>query len=56
MIKSRSVRWAGHIASMGYKRHACRVLVGKSEGTRPLRRPEHRWEDNIKMVYRDIGF
>jgi hypothetical protein len=50
------MKWAGHIANMGQKRHACRVLMGKSEGTRPLGRPRHLWENNIKMDYRDVGF
>jgi hypothetical protein len=44
MIKSRRMRWAGHVARMGEKRNACRILVGKPEGKRPLRRPRRRWE------------
>ncbi|KDR19299.1 hypothetical protein L798_06094 [Zootermopsis nevadensis] len=43
------VRWAGHVACMGENRNAYRVLVGKPNGKRPLGRPRHRWEDNIKM-------
>jgi hypothetical protein len=43
MIKSRRMRWAGHVARMGEKRNACRILVGKPEGKRPLVRPRHRW-------------
>jgi hypothetical protein len=43
MIKSRAMRWAGHVASMGEKRNAYRLLVGKPEGKRPLRRPSRRW-------------
>jgi len=43
------MRRAGHVASMGKRRGAYRVLVGKSEGKRPLGRPKRRWEDNIKM-------
>ena len=49
MIKSRRVRWAGHVARMGERRGVYRVLVGRPEGKRPLGRPWRRWEDNIKM-------
>jgi hypothetical protein len=49
IIKSRRMRWAGHVARMGEKRNVCRLLVGKPEGKRPLRRPRHRWIDNIKL-------
>jgi hypothetical protein len=49
IIKSRMMRWAGHVARMGEKRNACRLLVGKPEGKRPLGRPRHRWMDNIRM-------
>jgi hypothetical protein len=52
MIESRRMRWAGHVARMGPKRNACRTLVGKPEGKRPLGRPRHRWVDNIKMDLR----
>jgi hypothetical protein len=52
MIKARRVRWAGHVASMGAKRNAYRILVGKSEGKRPLGRPRRKWEYNIKMDLR----
>jgi hypothetical protein len=45
MIKSRRMRWAGHVARMGEKRNAYRILVGKPEGKRPLRRPRRRWMD-----------
>jgi hypothetical protein len=48
MIKSR-MRWAGHVARIGEKRTAYRILVGKPEGKRPLGRPRRRWVDNIKM-------
>jgi hypothetical protein len=54
-IKSRRMRWAGHVARMGEGRGAYRVLVGRPEGKRPLERPRWRWEDNIKMDLRDIG-
>jgi hypothetical protein len=48
MIKSRRMGWAGHVALMGEKRNAYRILVGKPEGRRPLGRRRHRWVDNIK--------
>jgi hypothetical protein len=56
VIKSRWMRWAGHVARMGEKRNAYRILVGKPEGKRPLGRPRRRWVDNIKMVIRDLGW
>jgi hypothetical protein len=56
VIKSRRLRWAGHVARMGEKRGAYRDLVGKPEGRRPLGRPRRRWEDNIKMDLRDVGW
>jgi hypothetical protein len=43
MIKSRRMRWAGHVAQMGEKRNAYRILVGKPEGKRPLGKPRRRW-------------
>ena len=49
VIKSRRMRWAGHIARMGKRRGAHRVLVRKPEGKSPLARPRLRWEDNTKM-------
>jgi hypothetical protein len=56
MIKSRRMRWAGHVARMGAKRNAYRILVGKPEGKRPLGRPRRRCVDNIKMDFREIGW
>ena len=56
VIKSRRMRWAGHVAHMGEGRGVYRVLVGKSEGKRPLGRPRPRWEDNIKMDLQEVGF
>ena len=47
VIKSRRMRWVGHVASVGEERGAYRVLVGKPEGKRPLGRPRRRWVDNI---------
>jgi len=49
VIKSRRMRWAGHVVRMGERRGVYSVLVGKPEGQRPLGRPRRRWEDNIKM-------
>jgi len=55
VIKSRRIRWAGHVARMGEERGVYRVLVGKPEGKRPLGRPRHRWVDNIKMDLQEVG-
>jgi len=56
VIKSRRMRWAGHVACIGERRCAYRVLVGKPEGKRPLVRPRHRWEENIKMDLQEVGW
>jgi hypothetical protein len=56
IFKSRRMRWAGHVARMGERRNAYRLLVGKPEGKRPLGRPRCRWVDNIKMDLLDIGW
>jgi hypothetical protein len=56
MIKSRRMRWAGHVARMGEKMNAYKTLVGMPEGRRPLGRPRCRWMDNIKMDLREIGW
>jgi len=55
VIKSRRMRWAGHVARMGERRGVYRVLVGKPEGKRPLGRPRCRWEGNIKMDLLEVG-
>ena len=55
VVKSRRMRWAGHVAHMGEDRGVQRVLVGKPEGNRPLGRPRLRWEDNIKMDLQEVG-
>jgi hypothetical protein len=52
LIKSRRMRWAGHVARMGVKSNVCRILVGKPERKRPLRRPKRRGMNNIKMDLR----
>jgi hypothetical protein len=56
VIKARMMRWAGHVAHMGEVRGVYNILVGRPEGRRPLGRPRRRWEDNIKMDFREIGF
>jgi hypothetical protein len=55
IIKSRRMRWAGHVARMGEKWNVCSLLVGKPEGKRPLGRPRIRFMDNIKMDLLEIG-
>jgi len=55
MVKSRRMRWAGHVARMGENRGVHKVLVGKPEGRRPLGRPRRRCEDNIKMDLQEVG-
>jgi hypothetical protein len=55
-IKSRRMRWAGHVARMGEGRNLYRVLVGKPKGKRPLESPRRRWEDGIKMYLRETGW
>jgi hypothetical protein len=55
VLKSRRMRWAGHVAHMGEGRGVHRVLMGKPEGTRLLGRPRRRWEDNIKMDLQEVG-
>jgi hypothetical protein len=55
VIKSRRMRWAGHVARMGEGKGVYRVLIGRPEGKRPLGRPRRRWEDNIKMDLTERG-
>ena len=55
VVKSRKMTWTGHVALMGEGRGVHRVLVGKSEGKRPLGRPRRRWEDNIKIDLQEVG-
>jgi len=54
MIKLR-MRWAEHVARMGERRGVHKVLVGRTEGKRPLGRPRRRWEDNIKTDLHEVG-
>jgi hypothetical protein len=56
IIKSRRMRWAGHVARMREKRNAYRILVGKPEGKRPLGRHRRRWEDNSRTDLREVGW
>jgi hypothetical protein len=56
VTKSRRMRWAGHVARMGEKRGAYRILVGRPEGRRPLGRPRRRREGNIKMDFQEVGW
>jgi hypothetical protein len=56
VIKSRSLRWAGHVARMGERRGAYRALMGKPEGRRPLERTRRRWEDDIKIALSEVGW
>jgi hypothetical protein len=56
MIKSRRMRCAGHLARMGEKRNAYRILVGKPEEKKPLGRPRRRWEYNIRIDLKELGW
>jgi hypothetical protein len=56
VIKSRRMRWTGHVARVGEKRGAYRILVRRPEGRRPLGRPRLRWGDNIKMDLQELGW
>jgi len=55
VVKSCRMRWAGHVARMGEGRGVHVVLMGKPEGKRPLGRPRHRWEDNVKVDIQEVG-
>ena len=55
VVKSRRMRWAGHVARVGEGRAVHRVLMGKSEGKRSLGRPRRRWEDDIKLDLQEVG-
>ena len=52
VIKSRRLRWAGHVARMEGDRSAFKILTGRPTGKRHLGRPRHRWEDHIRMVFK----
>jgi hypothetical protein len=53
--RSQRMKWAEDVAHMAKMRHAYKILVRKSKGKRSLRRPMHRWEDNIKIDFNEIG-
>ena len=55
VIKSRRMRWAGHVARMGEERGVYKVLVGKPEDRRPLGRPRRRWVNNIRVDLQEVG-
>jgi hypothetical protein len=55
MVKSRRIRWVGHVARMGEKRNAYRILMGKPEGKRPLGRPRRRWVVWTGLIWLRIG-
>jgi hypothetical protein len=56
VIKSRRMRWVGYVARVGEERGVYKVLVGKPEGKRPLGRPRRRWEDNIRLDLKEVGY
>jgi hypothetical protein len=56
VMKSRRIRWAGHVARMEEKRGAYRIVMGGPEGRRPLGRPRRSWEDNIKIHLKEVGW
>ena len=56
LIKSRKIKWSGHVSRMGDRRGAYRVSVGRPEGRRPIERRKARWEDNIKIDFQDVGW
>jgi len=55
VIKSKRMRWVGHVARMGERRGGYRILLRKPDGKRPLGRPRPRWEDNIQMDLQEVG-
>ena len=55
VIKSRRLRWAGHVARMEDCRIVFKIIAGKPKGNKPFGRPKHRWEDNIRMDLEEIG-
>jgi hypothetical protein len=55
VVKSRRMRWVGHMARIGEGRGVHRVVVGKPERKKPLGRPRRRWEDNIKLDLQEVG-
>jgi len=56
LMKSRRMKLTRLVVRTGDRKHACRVLVWRPEGKRPLKRPRHRWEDNIVMGFKEVGW
>jgi hypothetical protein len=56
VIKSKRMKWAGHVARMGERKGIYKILVGKPKGRRPLGTPSHRWEDNITMNLLEVDW
>ena len=56
VIKSRRLRWAGHVARMEVSRSAFKIITAKPIGRRPLGRPRRRWEGNIRIDLEEIGW
>jgi hypothetical protein len=56
VIKSRIMKWVGHVARMGERRVVYTTFVGKGEGRRPIGNPRRIWEENIKMKFQEVGF
>jgi hypothetical protein len=56
VMKSRRMRWTGHVANIGERKYAYRILVGRPEGRRPLGKHRGRWEKNIKMDLQEVGW
>ena len=56
IIKSRRLRWAGHVTRMGNERGAWKLLAGRPEGKRPVGRPRMRWENNINLDLREVDY
>jgi hypothetical protein len=56
VIISGLMGWAGTVALMGERRGACRLLVGKPEGKRPLERPRCRWKDTLVILFQEVGW
>jgi hypothetical protein len=55
-IISRRMKWAGHVTRMGVERKMYKILVGKPEGKKPLGRPRHRWEGELRICFKEIGW
>jgi len=56
VIKSRSMRWIGHLACVGETRNSYKIFNGKPDRKRPCRRHRHRWKTNIRVALRELGW